>query len=61
MALKDFHLEKDFPISGNKEMRYDHSQERCIYEDVSIEQRVTVPKVIRDDNRYLSENKRKES
>ena len=43
---------KDFPLIGEVEMRYDAAQERCIYEPVSIKERVLVPKVIRDDNRY---------
>ncbi len=46
---------KDFPLIGHVEMRYNPEQERVIYEPVSIEPRVLVPKVIRDDNRYLSE------
>ena len=46
---------KDFPLIGNVEMRYDPEQQRVIYEPVSIEPRVLVPRVIRDDNRYLSE------
>ena len=28
-------------------------QQRCVYEPVSIQPRVLVPKVIRDDHRYL--------
>lgn len=44
---------KDFPISGHVQMRYDAAEERVIYEPVDIEPRVLVPKVIRDDNRYL--------
>ncbi|ADJ27521.1 NADH-quinone oxidoreductase subunit C [Nitrosococcus watsonii] len=43
---------KDFPLSGNVEMRYDPEQQRVIYEPVSIEPRVLVPRVIRDDHRY---------
>jgi len=43
---------KDFPLSGHVEMRYDPEKKRVIYEPVSIEPRVLVPKVIRDDNRY---------
>lgn len=38
---------KDFPLSGNVEVRYDEKQKRVIYEPVSIEPRVLVPKVIR--------------
>jgi NADH-quinone oxidoreductase subunit C len=44
---------KDFPLSGQVEMRYDAEQRRVIYEPVSIEPRVLVPKVIREDSRYL--------
>ena len=40
---------KDFPLIGETELRYDHEQERCIYEAVSIVPRVGVPKVIRSD------------
>jgi NADH-quinone oxidoreductase subunit C len=43
---------KDFPISGYVEMRYDPEQGRVIYEPVSIEPRILVPRVIRHDNRY---------
>ncbi len=45
---------KDFPLSGNVEVRYDAAQQRVIYEPVEIDRRVLVPKVIRDDNRYLT-------
>lgn len=47
---------KDFPLIGTVEMRYDGLQEKCIYEPVSIENRVGVPKVIRSDNRYVTFN-----
>ena len=43
---------KDFPLIGNVEVRYDPAKKRVIYEPVSIEPRVLVPRVIRDDNRY---------
>lgn len=43
---------KDFPLSGNVEMRYDPEQQRVVYEPVSIEPRVLVPRVIRDDHWY---------
>lgn len=43
---------KDFPLSGNVEVRYDPEQGRVIYQPVSIEPRVLVPRVIRHDNRY---------
>ncbi len=45
---------KDFPLIGNVEVRYDPEQGRVIYEPVTIEPRVTVPRVIRDDSRYLA-------
>lgn len=41
---------KDFPLIGNVEVRYDAEQKRVIYEPVtSVEPRVTVARVIRDD------------
>jgi NADH-quinone oxidoreductase subunit C len=43
---------KDFPLSGNSEVRYDPEKGRVVYQPVSIEPRVLVPKVIRHDNRY---------
>jgi len=38
---------KDFPLSGNVEVIYDPEKKRVIYQPVSIEPRVLVPKVIR--------------
>ncbi len=46
---------KDFPLVGNVEMRYDPERERVVYEPVSIEPRVLVPRVIREDHRYLDD------
>jgi NADH-quinone oxidoreductase subunit C len=46
---------KDFPLSGQVEMRYDAGLQKVIYEPVQIVPRITVPKVIRNDNRYLGE------
>ncbi len=43
---------KDFPLSGNVEVRYDPDKRRVAYQPVSIEPRTLVPKVIRDDHRY---------
>ncbi|OOG46991.1 NADH-quinone oxidoreductase subunit C [Rhodanobacter sp. C01] len=40
---------KDFPLIGNVEVRYDPEQKRVIYEPVSIEPRVLVPRTIRND------------
>ena len=41
---------KDFPISGNVEMRYDPEQQRVVYQPVSIEPREIVPRVVREPN-----------
>lgn len=49
---------KDFPLIGHVEMRYDPEKKRVIYEPVSIEPRVLVPKVVRHDHRY-TDNKDK--
>lgn len=46
---------KDFPLIGNVEMRYDPERERVVYEPVSIEPRVLVPRVKRADNRYMAD------
>ena len=46
---------KDFPLTGNVEMRYDPDQKRVIYQPVSIEPREVTPRVIREE-RY-GENK----
>lgn len=43
---------KDFPLSGQVEMRYDATLKQVVYEPVNIVPRVLVPKVIRNDNRY---------
>lgn len=43
---------KDFPLIGNVEVRYDADRKRVVYQPVTIEPRVLVPRVIREDNRY---------
>lgn len=43
---------KDFPLEGNVEVRYDPDKQRVVYEPVTITNRVLVPRVIRDDNRF---------
>ena len=43
---------KDFPLIGNVEVRYDAERKRVVYEPVSIEPRVGVPRVIREDSRW---------
>lgn len=40
---------KDFPISGNVEMRYDPDQRRVIYQPVTIEPRENTPRVVREE------------
>lgn len=44
---------KDFPLIGNVEVIYDEEKGRVIYQPVSIEPRVLVPKTIRRDSRYV--------
>jgi NADH-quinone oxidoreductase subunit C len=51
-GFKGHPFRKDFPLIGEVEMRYDAEQEACIYEPVSIQPRILVPKVIRTDSRY---------
>ena len=41
---------KDFPLSGNVEMRYDPTQRRVIYQPVSIEPREITPRIVRDES-----------
>ena len=43
---------KDFPLSGNVEMRYDEQKGRVIYQPVTVEPRINIPRVIRHDQRY---------
>ena len=46
---------KDFPLIGNVAVRYDEQKARIVYEPVEIEPRVTVPRGIRDDSRYKTD------
>jgi NADH-quinone oxidoreductase subunit C len=41
---------KDFPVSGNVEMRYDPELKRVIYQPVTIEPREITPRVIREES-----------
>ena len=41
---------KDFPTTGNVEMRYDPEQKRVIYQPVTIEMREITPRVVREDS-----------
>ena len=41
---------KDFPQTGNVEMRYDPEQKRVIYQPVTIESREITPRVIREES-----------
>jgi NADH-quinone oxidoreductase subunit C len=43
-------MRKDFPTTGNVEMRYDAEKKRVIYQPVTIEPREIVPRVVREDN-----------
>jgi NADH-quinone oxidoreductase subunit C len=40
---------KDFPLVGNVEMRYDPEQRRVVYQPVSMENRVMIPRVVREE------------
>ncbi|MDA3807908.1 MAG: NADH-quinone oxidoreductase subunit C [Thiomicrorhabdus sp.] len=40
-------LRKDFPLTGHVQVRYDAEKKRVIYEPVTIENRINVPRVIR--------------
>jgi NADH-quinone oxidoreductase subunit C len=46
---------KDFPLIGNVTVRYDEARGRVVYEPVEIEPRVLVPRIIRQDSRYKSD------
>lgn len=48
---------KDFPLTGNVEVKYDPDKGRVAYQPVTIEPRTLVPKVIRDDSRYSADLK----
>ncbi|MDD9863221.1 MAG: NADH-quinone oxidoreductase subunit C [Gammaproteobacteria bacterium] len=43
---------KDFPLVGHVEVRYDPDRGRVVQEPVTIENRVLVPRVIRDEGRH---------
>ncbi len=50
---------KDFPLSGQVEMRYDPEQGRVIYQPVTIEPREITPRIIRETNYAENEGFRK--
>ncbi len=50
---------KDFPLSGNVEMRYDPGEQRVIYQPVTIEPREIVPRIVREENYADNEGPRK--
>jgi NADH-quinone oxidoreductase subunit C len=41
---------KDFPITGDVEMRYDAELQRVVYQPITIEPREITPRIIREDN-----------
>jgi NADH-quinone oxidoreductase subunit C len=41
---------KDFPTTGNVEMRYDAESKRVVYQPVTIEPREITPRIIRENN-----------
>ena len=40
---------KDFPLSGQVEMHYDEEQGRVVYQPVTVEDRILVPRTVRKD------------
>ncbi len=40
---------KDFPLSGQVEMHYDEEQGRVVYQPVTVDERILVPRTIRKD------------
>ncbi|MCB6182276.1 NADH-quinone oxidoreductase subunit C [Leeia sp. TBRC 13508] len=40
---------KDFPVSGNVEMRYDEVAKRVVYQAVTIEPRENTPRIVREE------------
>ena len=49
---------KDFPLSGNVEMRYDPEQQRVVYQPVSIDPREVTPRIVREQH-YASKAENK--
>ncbi|AGF49205.1 NADH-quinone oxidoreductase subunit C [Candidatus Kinetoplastidibacterium galati] len=43
---------KDFPLSGNVEMRYDNEKKKVIYQRLTIEEREITPRIIREASYY---------
>jgi NADH-quinone oxidoreductase subunit C len=41
---------KDFPLSGNVEMRYDPEQQRVVYQPVTVEPREITPRIVREED-----------
>ncbi len=41
---------KDFPLSGNVEMRYDPEQQRVVYQAVTVEPREVTPRIVREEH-----------
>lgn len=54
-GFRGYPFRKDFPLVGEVEMSYDGKLARCVYEKNTLENRVGVPKVIREDHRYWGE------
>jgi len=47
---------KDFPLIGNVAVHYDSQKKRVVYAPVEIQPRVLVPRVIRADSRYKTDD-----
>jgi NADH-quinone oxidoreductase subunit C len=46
-------MRKDFPVTGNVEMRYDAERKRVIYQPVTIEPREIIARIVREDESGL--------
>lgn len=53
----DHPFRKDFPLSGRTEIRYDSASKKIVYEPVDLDNREIIPKVFREDTRYLDRKK----
>lgn len=47
---------KDFPLIGHTEVRFDMTEGRVVSDAVDIEPRTLVPRVVRDDHRYIKQS-----
>lgn len=51
-GFEGYPLRKDFPLTGEYEIRYDENKEKIVREASSIKRVINTPKVVRNDFRY---------